>query len=312
MTSHSVTPLVKTQAGKCLKSNPPHQPLRKTRVAQLIGKRCMVSCLVNGVPHQMLLDSGAQVTLVGRAWIEEALPDVLIQPLETLLDKEPLEIAAANGTEVPFDGWAEIELQLGGTSQGQLTIKVPALISQNCTCSLLGSNVITELIQENAEQGDQQDVMTILKQALSISGGAVEALVALLGVMAPKETFSQYSVKVGKKGITIPAGQTCKIKCRVRGFPGGGTLLFEPSTTSNCPDGLELFPALVDVPKGSSKCTKIPIQNLTKHDIYLTQRTVLGTLEEVSEVKTVKNLPERSASMPSSTIFLSVDYRQPD
>lgn len=302
MISNSEKPHVKAKAGKCLKSNTSRQPIQKTRVAQLIGKRCMVSCSVNGVPHQMLLDSGAQVTIVGREWVEKALPDVKIQPLDSLLDKQPLEISAANGTEVPYDGWAEIDLQIGSIRQGQLTIKVPALISQSCTCSLLGSNVIVEIIKENAEQGDQHDIAAILKEALGASESTVEALVAALEMMASDDTFPQCNVKVGKKGITIPAGQISEVRCRVRGWPGGGTLLFQPSPENNFPEGLELFPALVDVPSGSSKCTKIPIQNPTKHDIYLTQRTVLGTLEEVIEVKPVKCPPWRPESMPPPTV----------
>lgn len=51
---------------------------RKKHVAQLIGKRCMVSCAINGVPVQMLFDSGAQVTIVGRDWVEKELPNISI------------------------------------------------------------------------------------------------------------------------------------------------------------------------------------------------------------------------------------------
>lgn len=58
----------------------------------------------------------------------------------------------------------------------------------------------------------------------------------------------------------------------------GGTRLYEPTIYSNCPDGLELFPALVNVPKGSPKVVKIPIQNVTKHDIFPSGRKILGTL----------------------------------
>ncbi|KAK0151978.1 hypothetical protein N1851_006677 [Merluccius polli] len=99
----------------------------------------------------------------------------------------------------------------------------------------------------------------------------------------PTPTPTPCDVKMGKKGLTIPAGQICEVKCRVRAWPGGGTMLFEPATENNRPEGLELFPALVDVPCGPSKVVKIPIQNSTKHSIYLPQRTVLGQFAEVTE-----------------------------
>lgn len=82
----------------------------------------MVSCAINGVPLQMLLDSGAQVTMVGRAWMKKTLPNVQIQPLQSLLFDQPLEILAANGTDVPFEGWADVELQVCSQNDGHVTI----------------------------------------------------------------------------------------------------------------------------------------------------------------------------------------------
>lgn len=69
-------------------------------------------------------------------------------------------------------------------------------------------------------------------------------------------------------------------------------MLFQPNLVSNCPEGLELFPALVDIPRGSTKIVKIPVHNPTKHEIYRTNRTVLGTLEEMIEVKPVNCFPD--------------------
>lgn len=79
-------------------------------------------------------------------------------------------------------------------------------------------------------------------------------------------------------------------------------MLFESSPENNCPDGLDLFPTLVDVPTGSSKIARIPIQNVTKHDIYLSQRTIVGTLEEISEVKPITHSPNnpKPRSCPSA------------
>jgi len=80
------------------------------QVAQLIGKRCMVCTSINGVPLQMLLNSGTQVTMVGKAWMERELSSVKIQPIESIFTSQSMEITAVNGIEVPFEGWAEISL----------------------------------------------------------------------------------------------------------------------------------------------------------------------------------------------------------
>ncbi len=88
-------------------------------------------------------------------------------------------------------------------------------------------------------------------------------------------------------------------------------MFFQPDVVSNCPEGLELFLALVDVPIGSTKVFKIFVKNLTKHDIYLTKRTVVGALEEVTEVRTVPlspvNEPPPNFSVNTCSAQLNTD-----
>lgn len=82
-------------------------------------------------------------------------------------------------------------------------------------------------------------------------------------------------------------------------------MLFQPKLVSNCPEGLEFFQALVDVPSGFTKIVKILIQNSIKHEIYHSKRTVLGTLKEVTEMKPVNCFPGSSEPMPLSTVNTS-------
>lgn len=58
-------------------------------------------------------------------------------------------------------------------------------------------------------------------------------------------------------------------------------MTFEQSLECPVLEGLELFSTVVDVPIGISKIVKIPVLNHTQHDIYLPQRTVLGTITRV-------------------------------
>ncbi|XP_057178909.1 uncharacterized protein LOC130547157 [Triplophysa rosa] len=263
----------------------------------------MVSCSIDGVPVQMLLDSGAQVTMVGRPWIEQTLPHIKIQPLASLLVDHSLEISAANNTEVPLDGWAEIDLQICSPHHGHVTIRVPLLISCDCNYPLLGSNVIAEIVKGNIDRDENLDVTKILKEALSVSDSAVEALVSTLQAVTSAEP-QQHNVRLGKSGVNIPAGKVREVCCRVRGWNSGGTMMFQPSPDHYCPEGLELFPALVDVPVGSSKRIRVPVQNSTKHDIYLAKRTVLGTLEEILDLKPVKHSSMSSEPMSYNTAHL--------
>lgn len=71
MTVNSVKPTdtVKMSATSC-------QLNQKKCMAQLIGKSCTVSCNINGMPVEMLLDSGAQVIMVSKTWIDRVSPHV--------------------------------------------------------------------------------------------------------------------------------------------------------------------------------------------------------------------------------------------
>lgn len=263
-----------------------------TPVAQLIGSKCMLACQLNGVKVQMLLDTGAQVSMVGRSWVEHTLPNVRIQPLENLLADNRLNITAANGSTVPFDGWIETLLEIKSGKHGTIAIHVPILVSQSCvSCPILGFNVIEELIRENNEQSDGVSLSDLLCEAMNVQRNTVETIVSTVSVMPTGEMPVSGVVKLGKKGLTIRSGQMCEVRCRIRAWPEGGTVMFEPTMESNCPEGLELFPALVDVPCGTSKMVRIPIQNSTQHDIYLPQRTLLGVTERIADSRPVRLAP---------------------
>lgn len=132
--------------------------------------------------------------------------------------------------------------------------------------------------------------------------------------MPSQEEFESPEVRVGKKGLTVHSSQMCEVKCRIRAFPGGGAMLFEPGVDCNLPDRLELFPALVDVPAVASKIVRIPIQNFTKHDIFLSPKTVLGVMEEIVESKPVNILPtsQKPADPHSDSLLCSTHVSSTD
>lgn len=145
------------------------------RVAQLIGSRCMITCHLNGVQTQMLLDSGAQISMAGQMWLKKNLPNIEIQPLESLLADSQLHVTAANGTAVPFDGWVEVLLEITSGKQNKIAIQVPLLVSRKCMdCPLLGFNVIEEIIRENNDCANNLSLIDLLSEALQMQKGATE------------------------------------------------------------------------------------------------------------------------------------------
>ncbi len=143
-----------------------HSLSERKHVAQLIGCRCMVTCHLDEVKLQMLLDSGAQVSIVEKSWVETALPNVMIQPLESLLPHHPLKITAANGMDVPYDGWIEVLLEITSSKRGSVSLCVPVLVSQEHVRSPFhGFKVIQEIIMGNSDQTENISLVDLLSQA---------------------------------------------------------------------------------------------------------------------------------------------------
>ena len=49
-------------------------PKQHVAVAKLVGKKCKVSCVLDGVEVEALWDTGAQVSIVSKTWLREHLP----------------------------------------------------------------------------------------------------------------------------------------------------------------------------------------------------------------------------------------------
>lgn len=89
----------------------------------------MVQCHLDNVPTEAQWDTGAQASLMNDDWWRQHLPHSTVRPLAELLDTEPLVAVAANGSEIPYNGWVEIEFYLDCDTHREKTLLVPMLVS---------------------------------------------------------------------------------------------------------------------------------------------------------------------------------------
>lgn len=76
---------------------------RQTKFISLMGSRCMVQCHIDNMPVEVLWDTRAG---------KQHLPHSTVRPLSELSGAEPLVAVAANGSEIPYDGWIETTFYL--------------------------------------------------------------------------------------------------------------------------------------------------------------------------------------------------------
>lgn len=233
---------------------------------------------------------------MAKSWIEKHLPATEVRSFKELLPNDPLRITAANGTDVPFEGWAEVLVEIRSEKEGQVAIHVPMLVSQSCVNGLLlGFNVIDELILECLEKSGSVSLSDLLAEALKLHRDTAETIVSVVNETPTCQQTRNEMIRLGKRRLTVPSGQICQVKCHIRDWSEEGTMLFEPALKRDVPNGLDLFPALINVPPGASKTVKI------KHDIFLPPRTALGCIEGIIDSRPMDFGPPYQQPGQSST-----------
>ncbi|KAK3529965.1 hypothetical protein QTP86_009345 [Hemibagrus guttatus] len=182
---------------------------------------------------------------------------------------------AANQTDIPFSEWVELKLQLGPKRGAKVELLVPVLVS-----NVQGVAVIQQLVTKGMEQ--HPDVVPeVVDEAFSFNW---EKTVALIQMMQNGDQVEREGiVKVGWITAVVAAGQTRTVKCNVRAGPlvAKQVVLFEPEDIPQWPEGLEVARMVISLQRGSLTKVQIPVTNISKADIMLAPRTILGHVQHV-------------------------------
>ena len=183
-------------------------PKQQITVAKLVGKKCMVSCVLNGVPVEALWDTGAQVSIVSKCWLSKNVSSSKLRNIEDLLGEEAeLNLRAANGGMIPFIGWVEVQFQLASDTHSSVPLTVPILVARDeLEHPVIGYNVIDETIKDRTQvQGESDgaviDIMNAAVRELTVK--SVNALVDF--VRGPAEDCLCV-LRSSKINITVPQG----------------------------------------------------------------------------------------------------------
>ena len=277
-------------------------PNQHAKVAELVGKRYMVQCVMNNVQTQALWDTGAQVSIVSKDWIAENLPTAESRRMDELLYDKGLDLKAANGTEIPYEGWIEVSFKLA-TSDDKHGMSVLFLVSKDALDHpIVVYNVIEEIVKNPVSDSPNNHEETLVNVlSASLPSAKQENVKALIGLIRTNISSELCRVKVTKKDVVVPKNETIVVSCSVSTGPTESRLpvLFEPVVELPWPTGLEVPETLVTLRGGTSSSIRIQVKNTTDHDITLKKRTMLGKLELVKSVTPLevrkKENEERSA-----------------
>ena len=263
-------------------------PKQHVAVANLVGKKCKVSCVLNGVPVEALWDTGAQVSTASKSWLGEYLPSLKTRKIEELLGEEAgLNLVGANGGPIPFDGWVEVQFQLTSGAQSSTPLTVPLLVARDdLEYPIIGYNVIEEVIKSPDQMGGES--IESLREIMSSAFSEVkqESVTALVDLVQSAGVERLCVLRSDKNNLTVPRGQTVAVACRVDCDPleERTPVLFKPAQESAWPAELELSEQLLSLPRGLPRKVNIEVHNPTRHDIILGRHSPLGSLHLVQSI----------------------------
>lgn len=284
---------------------------KQRQTAKLVGKRCLVRASLGGVDTSILWDTGSQVSIVGTNWKRKYLPDVKVRPVEELLEEGALELSAANGTDIPYDGWMEVEFTLSKNAVAGMSDKpvvVPILVaSSDIERPIIGFNVIEELALTNDTCGDCTPSGQMVEKLCSALEVGRKTARAVLSVLKKQKLENQpHIARVGRQPVTIPKNKVVAVPCgrlNKRVFSSSHVVL-EPNHETPWPTGLVIREQLIQLPSEDNSKIDVTVENLTDNDIILSSRTTLGWLHSVGAIypsQTMSTIDQRPEARDSSS-----------
>ncbi|CAI5677437.1 unnamed protein product, partial [Oreochromis niloticus] len=208
-----------------------------------------------------------------------------MRPLSEIIEEiDELKVCAVNGETIPFDGWVPIMINLPGGEDPSLSVSTPVLVSTlPMDKPLIGFNVLEQIIEGQPERLIPI-LVTLLCNAICLPPEKAEVIVSFIQTVEPNLT--QGRLRTGERDVIIPAGQVTWVKCRVPSTmnPSDCLVLFEADEGNQALEQLDVWTGLVEIQNPAKPHVAIALSNDTKHDITLTRKTALGTLQPVERI----------------------------
>lgn len=201
-----------------------------------------------------------------------------------------LQLRAANGLDIPYIGYMELDVELCGrlvSNCGVLVVRDPPGGLCSRVPGVLGMNVLRRCYQELFGQHGQ--ALFESPSLFQVPNVVTQALQYCHEACSQSGSTRQYSVKVrGRRVWRIPGGTLQFVVATCSGQFLHDTVLFEPPE-SGLPAGMLASPSLVRVSRGT---VVVPVVNVGTVDIVLYPRTQLGTVSSVHVVSLPSGVTE--------------------
>ena len=157
------------------------------------------------------------------------------------------------------------------------------------------------LIQGSPGQA-ASNLAKLLGGALTIPVDEAQGIVHY--IQTCQENTTQGRLRVGYKDTIVPAGSTTWVKCKIppQLDPSESSVLFEPEESCAQLQQLGLGEGLLEIQPSKIPDVTLPLENHTKHDIVLTRRTAIGSIQSIKKVIETDSPIERDTKTETVTV----------
>ena len=250
---------------------------------KLFGKTPCVAVSVSGISVEVLVDSGAEVSLVTEEWYTQNLlpKQVVIQGLNVL-------ITDANGRKIPCLGYVQVDLEVEGKVIKDCGLMVKRALGGRGVVKgsklpiLLGMNVLEELVEE--WKRDREGC------GPKLCGQWIKCVRAVEAKLSIMQQPLGWAVVLQDQDLVLPAGTRKVLQVFVPKLQpvDSESVVLEPLEESDgywVPEGICVFPSYTRVVRG--KCC-VAVANLGRTDVKLRPQWKLAKVSYGREITGTK------------------------
>ena len=253
----------------------------EAKVASLVGESCLIDCQLNGQVTSLLLDTGAQVSIIDIEDLKNYHSNTVVRSLDEILDDcDSFRVQLGNTADIPFTGWVDMIVTIGEQSNCG-SVHVPFLVTtEKLQQLILGFNAIKVIMDP------QKNTEALVKMfSMLFKSSNTDNVKQFAHLIQEPSDDKQALVRVRGKNLIITAGRIVQVPCKADlGFVKVKRAMLFQRGENDLPEGLQYAETVVMLKSSTNNYFKIPVVSDSSKNVILHKNTQIGYLESIKSI----------------------------
>lgn len=235
------------------------------------------------------MDTGSTVSTISQSWYDAHLSEVPVKPLDTIL-----EIECADGKNLPYSGYIEVDICLENTSGSFLLLIIPDSRYNEHVPLLLGTNVLHHFMMQYQEVHGPRFLQTAkLKTPWYLA-------FRILNLREKELRRNKFRIGIVKCAESTKITMRPNTERTIRGYichqlmHVDTPVIMEPTELTTMNKDLDVAPMLLQYQYKYSHEIPVVVSNVTNRTITVQPKAILCEIQPVTVEKIMGNGKEES------------------